>query len=395
MVLRLSPHPSPSIRLPGFGTKGIWGGIAPEGISDPEPRLSVEVSDIRPSQASEIKREAGVVGLAPVIPMRLIDAFSKSSVITPAGGSVAWGVKAVGADVSGCSGQGVTVAVIDTGIKRDHPAFSNLQIETEDFTNTVDTDTNGHGTHCAGTIAGGDVAGLRIGVARQIKKLLVGKVIGGNSSNSGTLVQAILWALKNGANVISMSLGIDYPGYVQSMTDRGIRPDVATSTALAGYRENVLLFERLASLLRAQAVLTQPCLIIAAGGNESGRDAIPPYTIGIGPPAVSEGIISVAALGESEGGLKVAPFSNTGATLAAPGVAVISAALSDVLCSMSGTSMATPHVAGVAALWAEDLMQRGLFTSENLAAKLRATAATTGLLDRAPDDVGAGLVKSP
>ena len=82
---------------------------------------------------------------------------------------------------------------------------------------------------------------------------------------------------------------------------------------------NVQLFERLAALVRAAGSFTQPTLIIAAAGNESRRDESPDFEIAVSPPAVSEGIISVAALGQGSGGFSVAPFSNTGANLSGPG----------------------------------------------------------------------------
>ena len=73
----------------------------------------------------------------------------------------------------------------------------------------------------------------------------------------------------------------------------------------------------------------------------------PNFEIAVSPPAVAEGIISVAALGQGPQGFTVAPFSNTGAMLSGPGVDIISAKPGGGLKSMSGTSMATPHVAGV------------------------------------------------
>ncbi len=90
----------------------------------------------------------------------------------------------------------------------------------------------------------------------------------------------------------------------------------------------------------------------------------------------------------------VAPFSNTGPAVVGPGVAVMSAKLGGGLKALNGTSMATPHVAGVAALWAEAIQQQtGNLTAETLAAELRANCRFDAGFD--PDDMGAGLVQAP
>lgn len=358
--------------------------------------LSVEVEDIDRSDIPALTRNADVLAVAPSIPMKLIAPVEALDTVEPSAQGVAWGVRAVGADTSPFSGAGVVVSVLDTGIDAAHPAFAGVEITQKDFTGEGDGDQHGHGTHCAGTIFGRTVNNTRIGVAPGVSKALIGKVLGSQGGPSEQIVSAIQWAVENGANVISMSLGMDFPGFVERLLANGFPPDLATSRALEGYRANVQLFERLASLVRVQGAFLQPAIIVAAAGNESRRDDDPRFEIAVSPPAVSEGIISVAALGEGPLGFTVAPFSNTGANISGPGVRIVSAGLGGGLATMSGTSMATPHVAGVAALWAEKIRNSGLLSSLLLTARLIGSAAGTGILGGFdPFDVGAGMVRAP
>src|SRR5262249_30176314 len=153
---------------------------------------------------------------------------------TPAAGTTTWGVTAVGADTSSLDGSGIIVAVLDTGIDRTHPAFTGVTLTEQDFTGDGNGDTNRHGTHCPGPIFGRDIAGTRIGVARGVTKVLIGKVIGSQGGASDRIASAIQWALDNGAHVISMSLGIDFPGYQQQLQASGVPQKAATSMALEG-----------------------------------------------------------------------------------------------------------------------------------------------------------------
>lgn len=358
--------------------------------------LLVDTQDLSPKEVPGVARSADVLALAPAIPMRLIAPKDVPFPSEPQNTLVAWGIKAVEADTSPFTGEGIVVAVLDTGIDASHPAFIGIELVQRDFTGQGNGDTVGHGTHCAGTIFGRDVEGQRIGVARGVKKALIGKVINVNGGSSEGIVSAIQWAVENGANVISMSLGLDFPGFEKQLRAKGLPDELATSRALEGYRANVVLFERMAGLVQALGAFSRAAIIVAAAGNESRRDENPDFEIGVSPPAVADGIISVAALGQSPTGLTVAPFSNTGASVAGPGVGIVSAKAGGGLTTMSGTSMATPHVAGVAALWAEKINSQGSLNNSSLTARLVGTAGYSALKQGFDiTDVGRGLVRAP
>ncbi len=288
------------------------------------------------------------------------------------------------------------MAVLDTGIDPNHPAFKGMTLVQQNFTAEDGNDIHGHGTHCAGTIFGQDVDGVRIGIARHIKRALIGKVLGEGGGSSATLAKAIQWALHEGANVISMSLGIDFPGYVDYLV-RKERMDIhpATSLALEEYRANVNLFTELADFVTAFGAFGEGAIIVAASGNESER---PRYEISVAPPAAGTGIIAVGALNKSNKGYTIADFSNNQADIAAPGVDIISAdAGTSGLVSMSGTSMATPHAAGIAALWAQrQLEMTGSIDNQTLMAQLVASGTFDPLAPGSEeDDMGTGIIQAP
>ncbi len=370
---------------------------APEEIASD---IRIEVDEFSRADATRIAAGHDVVAVAPEMPTRLIKPMpaQESEPMTPTGG-VTWGVEAVGAAASPLSGAGIRVAVLDTGIDRSHPAFRGVAIEEKDFTGSGDGDRQGHGSHCAGTIFGQDTGGLRIGVARNVERALVAKVLGdGGDGRTTWSVEAIHWALSQGAHVISMSLGIDYPGWVEDLQNRyGVPGDLATTIALQDYRATINLYQAIADYLRASSGFGQTSILLAASGNENRRFENPDWDIHSGLPAASEGILSIGALGRTPEGLAPARFSNSGVNLAAPGVGVLSARSgSGELVAFDGTSMATPHAAGVAVLWAQWLRERESLTPFNLEAKLTSAATTTGL---APGfeagDVGLGLVRAP
>lgn len=265
-----------------------------------------------------------------------------------------WGLNACKVPPSLRSGIGIKVAVLDTGMDLGHPDFvGRLPIgQTATFVGQPVQDLNGHGTHCTGTACGpkappGTTPRYGIGYRASI---FVGKVL--TNSGSGTqagVLAGMNWAIAKRCQVISMSLG----------SSAGPQP----SYTAAG-----------------QAALNNGLLIVAAAGNGFGAPT--------GSPANSPTIFAVSSLDPNLG---LSAFSNVGKVqIAAPGRDVFSSWPRPLRYrTISGTSMATPHVAGCAALWAQTSPNlRGL----NLWRKLQATARRLPL---PPAKGGAGLVQAP
>lgn len=367
----------------------------------------VEVAELSTDEVAELSPDTTV---APVFPLVLAEPKPTEedgpAFVDTAGGKAAWGIHAVGATASSYRGHGVRVAVIDTGIDADHPAFEGINLIQQDFVSANSTpglapDQQGHGTHCAGTIFGRDVDGIRIGVAPGITDAIVGKVFApGIAASTLNLAAAINWAVRERADVISMSLGMDFPGYVQQLVDNfGYDIRAATAKALQGYSDNVMFFSRLADSLRSAQAFGQPVTIVAASGNESERTATSPLVLDAAPPSSAEGVYAVGALARTDGGYAVAPFSNARPSISAPGVNTLSAAMGGGLKPLSGTSMATPHVAGLLALHIEKLraanggdIQAGEQAMGDLLATTDTAALATGWNRR---DYGAGLAQAP
>lgn len=221
-------------------------------------------------------------------------------------------------------GQGVKIAVLDTGCDVTHPDLMTKAILSVDFTNspTKDRDFNGHGTHCISTAAG---YGKYIGIA-PLSTVISGKVM----RDDGTGIEAwsaaaINWAVDQGADLISMSFGS--PGEPSAAMGQAIR---------RAYAKGVWLF--------------------AAAGNSGQR--------GVDYPGAFDETVAVAALGPN--GL-LANFSGRGdkVTIAAPGVDILACWPTNLdkqnpYRRLSGTSMATPVVAGLAACALSELRSRGI-----------------------------------
>lgn len=220
--------------------------------------IAIESYELGESEVAELGRDDSILAASPVMPIS-IPAPPQSAATEPEAGNsenadLSWGLKAIEADSCRFTGDGVKVAVLDTGIRQDfhlHAAFKRKadRIYRKNFTSEMDFDINGHGTHCAGTIFADDVDNLQIGVAPDISQLLVGKVIG-KGSTTETLLSGIHWAaMEMDATIISMSLGIDCPALMKKLLDNSYPTDVATSIVLDCYAANVRLFDKLSTYL--------------------------------------------------------------------------------------------------------------------------------------------------
>ncbi|WP_460335703.1 S8 family serine peptidase [Actinoallomurus acanthiterrae] len=256
---------------------------------------------------------------------------------------------------AGATGKGVKVAVLDTGVDATHPDLKGQIAEQENFaTGSTDTvDRFGHGTHVAATIAGTGAAanGERKGVAPD-SQLLVGKVLGDDGQGyESDVIKGMEWGASK-AKIVSMSLG--------SSVDDTPDPD---SDPVA----------KAADDLTAQ----YGTLFVVAAGNDGdyGDNTI-------GSPGIAPSALTVGAV---DGKDTLASFSSRGGVLlkpdiAAPGVDIVAARAAGTTMgspvdatytAASGTSMATPHVAGAAA----DLLQKHPdWTSARLKAALTSTA---------------------
>ena len=389
--LAIGRQPVPAIR--GLGP--VPRGTALFGQVPPEP--SVEFHEMSDGDVRDARRDPSVVGMARPMPMRLIEPFRSEAPPRP---GPTWGVEAVGATRSGFDGAGVKVAVLDTGIEPGHPAFAGVRLVMRNFAGgpDADPDRQGHGTHCAGTIFGRDVGGTRIGVATGIGSALIGKVLGDDGRGSSEMLfDGMQWARREGAKVISMSLGFDLPGAVADLIQQGWPEKLAASAGLESYRENLRIFDSIMAMFDAQAALDGGVIVVAAAGNESERQIDRHFEVSASLPAAANEVISVGAAGQGARGLTVADFSNTNPILSGPGVDVISARLGGGLIALRGTSMACPHVAGCAAMWWQALAGRSVpLTADAVTARLRASADAAVFADDVDiADRGEGLVQAP
>ncbi|SHL41881.1 major intracellular serine protease [Anaerocolumna jejuensis DSM 15929] len=227
---------------------------------------------------------------------------------------------------AGKKGDGVVVAIIDTGCQTDHPDLAGRIIGGKNFSSDYSKnpakyeDNNGHGTHVAGTIAAIENNAGVVGVAPLVKLLIV-KVLDKNGSGSYQNIidginYAVAWRGSNGEKVRVISMSLGGPSDVTKLHN-------AVKNAVA-----------------------KDVLVVCAAGNEGDNNSnTNEYSY---PAAYAESI----AVGAVDFNKKIASFSNSNdnVDLVAPGVGILSTYMGGKYATLSGTSMATPHVSGASAL---------------------------------------------
>ncbi|MDT0394842.1 MULTISPECIES: S8 family serine peptidase [Streptomyces] len=260
---------------------------------------------------------------------------------------------------AGFEGDDVKVAVLDTGADTGHPDLAGRVSEAEDFSGSSGTgDVFGHGTHVASIVGGSGAAsgGSRKGVAPGAD-LLIGKVLGDDGFGTASqVIDGMEWAVARGAGVVNMSLGSDAPSDGTDPMSVSLNELSARSGAL---------------------------FVVASGNAGPGRGTI-------GSPAAADAALTVGAVDRDD---SLADFSSRGPRpgdaavkpdVTAPGVGIVAAraagtTMGEVVdaryVAASGTSMATPHVAGAAALLAQ---RHPDWTAGRLKDALTSTARTVG-----------------
>ena len=302
----------------------------------------------------EVARLATLPGLTAVFPNLL---FSLPPVVAardlPAGvvenSASSWGIAATGGLAAwgafGARGAGITVGVLDSGVQADHPDLTGKVVKWAEFDRqghpvpgSTPIDTQGHGTHVCGTIAGGNASGQWIGMAPEAE-LAVARVLPDGRGSALQILAGLTWAVEQGVDVLSMSLGAQVRN-----ADTGELSSLAPNVFSKSFR----------------TCLQAGIPVVAAMGNDgdqtganTGGDL---FALGVGAvdhrdvvAGFSGGRTEVLATSDLIPANKL-PLIFTKPDISGPGIAVTSSYLGSAWKALNGTSMATPHVAGAVAL---------------------------------------------
>jgi subtilisin len=291
-----------------------------------------ELSKLKAANGSVFKNEVRELPPLAVEEVEALDAGSSPLRFSPQDEQpLTWNLEMIGIKPDyPLTGLGARLAVLDTGIDTTHPDFSNRisPSDTKSFLAGKSVqDNHGHGTHCAGIIAGplNSLSGSRYSVAPDAS-LLIGKVLDDNGRGTDdTIFAGLQWALESHAKVVCMSFG--------KIRAAGSQPSE--------------VYERIAAALRDSS--GGGVLLVAAAGNESSAGRVHPLL----DPSACKGIVAVTAVDEQGevGFFSCGAVGNSrSVAVAAPGVAILSSYKGGHFARMTGTSMAAPHVAGIATL---------------------------------------------
>lgn len=338
-------------------------------------KLGISVLSLEEADVSRLSDSSAVLAVEEDNEMWIQGFVSEeASLLNESTNTNLWNIEMVNAPEAwnnGYTGQGIKLAILDTGIAT-HPDLVISGGVSFIPNDPSYNDLHGHGTHCAGTAAGRNGLNSVYGVAKNASLYAV-KVLGNDGRGSSSwIIAGMNWCITNGINVASMSLGGPNP------------PQVAYANAVKNCEDNGVI------------------VVCATGNAYIKQTPSPPYPFPyVGSPANSfiagDSNGSPIAVGAVDNNKVIASFSSRGTnganwnpvTVVAPGVNIYSTSLNNGYATMSGTSMATPHVAGLAALVA----QRYPGISPHMAmAKISSTASNLGTAPFPNVAYGYGLI---
>ncbi len=253
-----------------------------------------------------------------------------------------WGINKIGAlsawGAYNARGKGVKIALLDTGVDKEHPDlrgkignWAEFDRNGKEVPNSQAYDSDRHGTHCAGTLVGGNASGSWIGVAPEAE-LFAALVLKGKYGTDAQILAGIEWAIQQKVDVISMSLG-------------GVTLDWEVPDS---YTEAII------------SALVAGIPVVTAIGNEGNQTTGTPgndyFALSVGAtdyrdlPAGFSGGRSHVITESNYIARENLPLVYSKPELSAPGVAINSSIPGNEWSAFNGTSMATPHVAGAIAL---------------------------------------------